>query len=150
MANHQSSLSGLLGELAPAIRIVDIGALWLGDGALAYRSLLETGRASVIGFEPIANECDQTAENLVAVQHHWQTASRHFEAILGLDLPQGVPIVKMACANQTAGGVELVVVETPAGLVQYGHPNVEGQPQSADSRHSDGGGGRLAAQRFAE
>ena len=69
MANHQSSLSGLLGELAPAIRIVDIGALWLGDGALAYRSLLETGRASVIGFEPIANECESLNQRFQH-QHH--------------------------------------------------------------------------------
>jgi hypothetical protein len=69
MANNQSSLSGLLGELAPAIRIVDIGALWLGDGALAYRSLLETGRASVIGFEPIASECESLNQRFQRTFH---------------------------------------------------------------------------------
>jgi hypothetical protein len=70
--------------------------------------------------------------------------------MFGLDLPQRLPIVSMACANETAGGVELVVVEAPAGLVQYGHPNIEGQPQRADSGNSRGNWGSLATKRFAK
>jgi FkbM family methyltransferase len=69
MANNKSSLCALLGELAPAIRIVDIGALWLGDGAVAYDPLLATGRASVIGFEPIPDECDSLNRRFQQQQH---------------------------------------------------------------------------------
>jgi FkbM family methyltransferase len=52
------SLSEFLGELSPAIRIVDIGALWLGEGAQVYSPLLRARHASVVGFEPIAEECE--------------------------------------------------------------------------------------------
>ena len=69
MTNNQWSLASLLGELAPTIRIVDIGALWLGDGGLAYLPLLRTDRASVIGFEPIADECESLNQRFQQ-QHH--------------------------------------------------------------------------------
>jgi FkbM family methyltransferase len=69
MANNHGSLASLLGVLVPPIRIVDIGALWLGDGALPYGPLLESGRASVIGFEPIAEACESLNQRFQQ-QHH--------------------------------------------------------------------------------
>lgn len=53
-----SSLIDLLGELVPPIRIVDVGALWLSEESHIYRPLLRTDKASVIGFEPIPEECE--------------------------------------------------------------------------------------------
>jgi FkbM family methyltransferase len=58
MDRNQCSLARMLGESAPIIRIVDVGALWLGEGNQPYSSLLCTGAARVVGFEPIAAECE--------------------------------------------------------------------------------------------
>jgi FkbM family methyltransferase len=57
MKSVHAGLASLLGDLWPEIRIVDIGALWLGEESQPYRPLIEAGRTSVVGFEPIAEEC---------------------------------------------------------------------------------------------
>lgn len=49
----------LLGSRVPQIRIVDVGALWLGADDLAYRALMLEGLSTVVGFEPIQSECDK-------------------------------------------------------------------------------------------
>lgn len=46
----------LLREAAPPIRIVDIGAMSLGREQ-AHMKLLQAGKASVLGFEPVEAEC---------------------------------------------------------------------------------------------
>jgi FkbM family methyltransferase len=50
------SLIDLLQEQSPTIRIVDVGALWVGEEP--YRPLLRGGHARVVGFEPISEECE--------------------------------------------------------------------------------------------
>jgi FkbM family methyltransferase len=42
----------------PTIKVVDVGALWLGDGVAPYSALLAGGLATVVGFEPILEECE--------------------------------------------------------------------------------------------
>jgi hypothetical protein len=49
----------------------------------------------------------------------------------------------MACAGETAGGVELVEVDTPASPVEHREPDVERQSQSDDYGDNNGGGGFL-------
>lgn len=44
------------GEPIPLIRIIDVGALWLGEEP--YDPLVRGGLARVLGFEPIAAECE--------------------------------------------------------------------------------------------
>jgi len=48
----------LLREAAPPIKIVDIGAMSLGREQ-AHAALLRAGKASVVGFEPVAAECEK-------------------------------------------------------------------------------------------
>ena len=69
MTGKHGSLISLIGEFLPSIRIVDVGALWLGEGAQVYHALLESGKASVIGFEPIAEECKSLNERFRAQRH---------------------------------------------------------------------------------
>lgn len=52
------SLTELLDGISPPIHIVDIGALWLGEGNQVYLPLLATRNVRVVGFEPIVEECD--------------------------------------------------------------------------------------------
>lgn len=49
----------------PSIKIVDIGAMSLGVGTDPYQQLLETGLATVIGFEPNRIECEKLQEMAV-------------------------------------------------------------------------------------
>ncbi|MBL8763548.1 MAG: FkbM family methyltransferase [Phycisphaerae bacterium] len=53
------SLIDMLGRACPVIDIVDVGALWMGEQDLAYRALLKHDRFRLIGFEPVAAECDK-------------------------------------------------------------------------------------------
>ena len=41
----------------PVINIVDVGAMFAGDGIEPYTALRDAGLARVVGFEPIAEEC---------------------------------------------------------------------------------------------
>lgn len=43
----------------PTIKVVDVGAMWLGEGIEPYSALLEAGLAAVVGFEPVAEECEK-------------------------------------------------------------------------------------------
>lgn len=43
----------------PPIGIVDVGAMWLGEGDILYRNLLARPGTTVVGFEPIRAECDK-------------------------------------------------------------------------------------------
>lgn len=49
---------GLLPSL-PEIRVVDVGAMSLGEGTDAYEALMRAGIARVLGFEPVAAECER-------------------------------------------------------------------------------------------
>jgi len=44
------------GEELPQIHVVDVGALWLGEEP--YDALVKAGVARIVGFEPIAPECE--------------------------------------------------------------------------------------------
>lgn len=41
------------------IKIVDIGAMSLGEGKEPYAGLVSSGRAEVVGFEPNPTECEK-------------------------------------------------------------------------------------------
>jgi FkbM family methyltransferase len=43
--------------LAPALKILDLGALFVGTGAEPYARLLSGGQASIVGFEAISEAC---------------------------------------------------------------------------------------------
>src|SRR5258705_3159314 len=43
----------------PAIHVVDVGAMFLGARNLHYGSLVKAGLAKIVGFEPVAAECDK-------------------------------------------------------------------------------------------
>lgn len=43
----------------PAMHIIDVGAMWLGENDLLYRNLLGRPGTRVIGFEPVQAECDK-------------------------------------------------------------------------------------------
>jgi FkbM family methyltransferase len=43
----------------PVLKIVDVGAMSLGQGSEPYAPLLRAFRCEVIGFEPVAVECDR-------------------------------------------------------------------------------------------
>lgn len=51
------SLIEMLGDSVPHLNIVDVGAMFIGPEHIPYRPLLRPGRATVIGFEPLADEC---------------------------------------------------------------------------------------------
>lgn len=53
------NLMDLLGEAAPSIKTIDVGAMYLGEHGAAYRAFLKRGKGSVIGFEPVQAECDK-------------------------------------------------------------------------------------------
>ena len=52
----------------PLIHIIDVGAMLLGTEPLVYRSLVERGVATVIGFEPVPAECDRLNKELGPTQ----------------------------------------------------------------------------------
>lgn len=43
----------------PSVGIVDVGAMWLGEADVAYRSLLGRPGTRVVGFEPVVAECEK-------------------------------------------------------------------------------------------
>lgn len=43
----------------PTINIVDVGAMFAGDGTEPYSALRDAGLARVVGFEPVADECEK-------------------------------------------------------------------------------------------
>ncbi|MGE0733470.1 MAG: FkbM family methyltransferase [Alphaproteobacteria bacterium] len=51
-------IADLLPQL-PRLKIVDVGAMTLGDGTEPYTSLMKALPCEVIGFEPIQAECDK-------------------------------------------------------------------------------------------
>lgn len=53
------SLIEMLGKRSPLIRIVDVGAMWLGENDLPYHNLLKPDRFDLVGFEPQADECEK-------------------------------------------------------------------------------------------
>jgi FkbM family methyltransferase len=52
-------MQAFLGPMCPTVRIVDVGAMWLGEDHVPYRALLKPGLSEVIGFEPVTAECDK-------------------------------------------------------------------------------------------
>jgi len=52
------SIQEIIPNIQP-IKIVDVGAMALGDLPSDYQPLLDKGLAEVIGFEPVAEECDK-------------------------------------------------------------------------------------------
>ncbi len=53
---RRAHLAKYFGEELPQIHIVDVGALWLGEEP--YDPLVNAGLARIVGFEPIAAECE--------------------------------------------------------------------------------------------
>ena len=51
-------LVSMLGDRAPSLRIVDVGALFKPEVPIAYAPLLGDKRSVVVGFEPERAECD--------------------------------------------------------------------------------------------
>jgi FkbM family methyltransferase len=43
----------------PTINVVDVGAMFAGDGTEPYSALRDAGLARVVGFEPVAEECEK-------------------------------------------------------------------------------------------
>jgi FkbM family methyltransferase len=43
----------------PTINVVDVGAMFAGDGSEPYSALRNAGLARVVGFEPVAEECER-------------------------------------------------------------------------------------------
>ncbi|HEX7215496.1 MAG TPA: FkbM family methyltransferase [Methylomirabilota bacterium] len=43
----------------PIINVVDVGAMFAGDGREPYSALRDAGLARVVGFEPVAEECEK-------------------------------------------------------------------------------------------
>jgi len=56
--NH-FTLPDMLGRSAPDLDIVDVGAMWLGADDCPYLSMLKSGKARLVGFEPVQSECDK-------------------------------------------------------------------------------------------
>lgn len=52
------SIKEIIPDIQP-VKIVDVGAMALGDNPSDYQPLLDNGLAQVIGFEPVAEECDK-------------------------------------------------------------------------------------------
>lgn len=51
------SFFDMFGRSVGTIRVVDVGAMWVGWEYVPYRALLKAGKASVVGFEPDESEC---------------------------------------------------------------------------------------------
>jgi FkbM family methyltransferase len=52
------SIASILPPL-PRLKIVDVGAMWTGEGADRYANLMRTLPCDVVGFEPVAAECQR-------------------------------------------------------------------------------------------
>lgn len=52
-------LMDMLGQAAPDIKTIDVGAMYLDDSGMAFKKLMRPGKGSVIGFEPVQAECDK-------------------------------------------------------------------------------------------
>lgn len=50
----------------PVINIVDVGAMFAGDGVEPYSALRDAGLARVVGFEPVAEECAKLNQRFVS------------------------------------------------------------------------------------
>jgi FkbM family methyltransferase len=64
------SILDLLPRPFPRIEILDLGAMALGDGA-AYQRLLDLDVASVVGFEPVAAECEKLNRTRAATHRYF-------------------------------------------------------------------------------
>jgi FkbM family methyltransferase len=53
-----TDLLAILGDRAPQLRILDVGALFEPGTPIAYARLLTDKRTTIIGFEPVRAECD--------------------------------------------------------------------------------------------
>ncbi|MEM9684327.1 MAG: FkbM family methyltransferase [Pseudomonadota bacterium] len=58
MAKAAFSILDILLE-RPTIKVIDVGAMSLGDEHDAYAPLVQANIAEVVGFEPVAAECDK-------------------------------------------------------------------------------------------
>jgi len=58
----------------PCLKIVDVGAMSVGEGQEPYSRLLKALPCEVIGFEPIAAECDK----LVRMRHEGRSYLPYF------------------------------------------------------------------------
>jgi FkbM family methyltransferase len=63
------AISALLPPL-PRLKIVDVGAMTLGEGTEPYAALLKATPCDVIGFEPVAAECEKL-NNLKQSSHRF-------------------------------------------------------------------------------
>jgi len=52
------SIKEILPDVVP-VKIVDVGAMALGNSPSDYQPLLDSGLAEVVGFEPVTEECDK-------------------------------------------------------------------------------------------
>ena len=52
----------------PTIKVVDVGAMWAGDGIEPYSARRDAGLATVVGFEPVAEECEKLNRRFGAPQ----------------------------------------------------------------------------------
>lgn len=49
----------LIPSQAPTIKVVDVGAMWTGEGTDPFYPLLKQGSVKIVGFEPVQAECDK-------------------------------------------------------------------------------------------
>ena len=68
------NLMDFLGDAAPSIKTIDVGAMFIGEQGVTYRTFLKRGKGSVIGFEPVQAECDK----LNAMKREGHTFLPHF------------------------------------------------------------------------
>jgi hypothetical protein len=65
----------------PTIKVVDVGAMWAGDGLDPYSALRDAGLATVVGFEPVAEECDK-------LNRHFGPPHRYLQYAIGDGTPR--------------------------------------------------------------
>lgn len=53
------SIYDLMTNTPPTIRVVDVGAMYLGPGKDPFDALLKRDAVSIVGFEPVPSECDK-------------------------------------------------------------------------------------------
>lgn len=63
-----------LGDAAPSIKTIDVGAMFVGEQEAAFAAFMKRGKGSVIGFEPVQAECDK----LNAMKRPGHTYLPHF------------------------------------------------------------------------
>src|SRR3989304_39615 len=52
----------------PSIKVIDIGAMSLGQGTEPYNMLMKRGITEIVGFEPVEKECKNL--NVTAQEHY--------------------------------------------------------------------------------